>query len=345
MKEALLYEKLPESKVHCYLCHHHCQINEGQRGVCRVRENRGGTLYTLVYGQLISRNVDPIEKKPMFHFAPGTRSFSIATVGCNFRCDFCQNYEISQMLKDQKRIIGEEVSAGEIVAMAKRRGCQTISYTYTEPTIFFEYALEIARLATKEGLKNIFVTNGYMTRETLNTIHPHLHGANVDLKSFRQEFYQKRCGAKLGGVLESLKVMKELGVWVEITTLIIPGLNDDEEELKDIAEFIFSLGKETPWHISRFHPMYRLLDRPATPISTLERAREIGLKTGLRYVYTGNVPGDVGEDTFCYQCGSLLVDRFGFQILKYEIKENKCYKCGAEIDGVDLGEDRSRLGL
>ncbi|MGQ9693863.1 MAG: AmmeMemoRadiSam system radical SAM enzyme [Thermodesulfobacteriota bacterium] len=345
MKEALLYEKLPESKVHCHLCHHRCQINEGQKGLCRVRENRGGTLYTLVYGQLISRNVDPIEKKPMFHFAPGTLSFSIATVGCNFRCDFCQNYEISQMPKDQKRIIGEEVSAGEIVAMAKRRGCQTISYTYTEPTIFFEYALEIARLATKEGLKNIFVTNGYMTRETLNTIHPHLHGANVDLKSFRQEFYQKRCGAKLAGVLESLKVMKELGVWVEITTLIIPGLNDDEEELKDIAEFIFSLGKETPWHISRFHPMYRLLDRPSTPISTLERAREIGLKAGLRYVYTGNVPGDVGEDTFCYQCGSLLVDRFGFQILKYQIKENKCYKCGAEIDGVDLGGDRSRLRL
>lgn len=336
MKEALLYEKLPESKVHCQLCHHRCQINEGQRGVCRVRENRGGTLYTLVYGQLISRNVDPIEKKPMFHFAPGTRSFSIATVGCNFRCDFCQNYEISQMPKDQKRIIGEEVSPEEIVAMAKRRGCQTISYTYTEPTIFFEYALAIARLATKEGLKNIFVTNGYMTRETLNTIHPHLHGANVDLKSFREEFYQKRCGAKLAGVLESLKGMKELGVWVEITTLIIPGLNDDEEELKDIAGFIFSLGKETPWHISRFHPMYRLLDRPSTPVSTLERAREIGLKTGLRYVYTGNVPGDVGEDTFCYQCGSLLIDRFGFQILKYQIKENKCYKCGAEIDGVDL---------
>lgn len=336
MKEALLYEKLPEGKVRCYLCHHRCQINEGQRGVCRVRENRGGTLYTLVYGQLISRNVDPIEKKPMFHFAPGSRSFSIATVGCNFRCDFCQNYEISQMPKDQKRIIGEEVAPEEIVAMAKRRGCQTISYTYTEPTIFFEYALEIAQLATKEGLKNIFVTNGYMTKETLKTIHPHLHGANVDLKSFREEFYQQRCGAKLAGVLESLQVMKDLGIWVEITTLLIPGLNDDQEELRDIAKFIFSLGCETPWHISRFHPMYRLLDRPPTPVGTLERAREIGLETGLRYVYTGNVPGDVGEDTFCYKCGTLLVDRFGFQVLKYQIKENKCFKCGAEIDGVDL---------
>ncbi|MGB9698452.1 MAG: AmmeMemoRadiSam system radical SAM enzyme [Thermodesulfobacteriota bacterium] len=336
MKEALLYEKLPEGRVRCHLCHHRCLINEGQRGVCRVRENREGTLYTLVYGQLISRNVDPIEKKPMFHFAPGTRSFSIATVGCNFRCDFCQNYEISQMPKDQKRIMGEEVAPEEIVALAKRRGCQTISYTYTEPTIFFEYALEIAQLATKEGLKNIFVTNGYMTSETLKTIHPHLHGANVDLKSFREEFYQQRCGAKLAGVLESLRVMKNLGIWVEITTLLIPGLNDDQDELRDIAKFIFSLGQETPWHISRFHPMYRLLDRPPTPVRSLERAREIGMEIGLRYVYTGNVPGDVGEDTFCYQCGSLLIDRFGFQILKYQIKENKCYKCGAKIDGVDL---------
>lgn len=336
MKEALLYEKLPEKRVRCHLCHHRCQIGEGQRGVCRVRENQGGILYTLVYRQLISRNVDPIEKKPMFHFAPGSRSFSIATVGCNFRCDFCQNYEISQMPKDQRRIIGEDVAPEEIVEMAQRRGCQTISYTYTEPTIFFEYALEIAQLATAKGLKNIFVTNGYMTSETLKTIHPHLHGANVDLKSFREEFYQQRCGAKLAGVLESLRLMKDLGIWVEITTLLIPGLNDDQGELKDIAKFILSLGCETPWHISRFHPMYRLLDRPPTPPRILERAREIGLETGLRYVYTGNVPGDIGEDTFCYQCGTLLVDRFGFQILKYQIKENKCYKCGAKIDGVDL---------
>lgn len=336
MKEALLYQKLPEGKVRCLLCHHNCLIGVDQRGICRVRENREGTLYTLVYGQLISRNIDPIEKKPMFHFAPGSRSFSIATVGCNFRCDFCQNYEISQMPKDQKRILGEEVSPEEIVNMAKRRGCRTIAYTYTEPTIYFEYAFEIGKLATQEGLKNIFVTNGYMTAAALEAIYPHLHGANVDLKSFREDFYQKLCGAKLAGVLESLKVMKRLGVWVEITTLLIPGLNDDQEELKDIAKFILSLGKETPWHISRFHPMYRLLDRPPTPVRTLERAREIGLAAGLRYVYTGNVPGDLGEDTFCYQCGSLLVDRFGFQILKYQIKENKCYNCGAKVDGVDL---------
>jgi len=336
MKEAMLYEKLSDQKVHCHLCHHRCQIGEGKRGICGVRQNQEGVLYTLVYRQLISRNVDPIEKKPMFHFAPGSRSFSIATVGCNFRCDFCQNYEISQMPRDQNRIPGEDVGPEEIVALAKRTGCKTIAYTYTEPTIYFEYAYDIARRASPEGLKNIFVTNGYMTEETLRAIHPHLHGANVDLKAFTEEFYQKRCGAKLAGVLRSLRVMKELGVWVEITTLIIPGLNDGEEELGNIAQFIASLGKETPWHISRFHPMYKMLDRSPTSVRILDRARKIGLQSGLRYVYTGNVPGDEGEDTYCYHCGKLLLDRLGFQILKNQVKEGKCYNCGSPIDGVDL---------
>ena len=336
MKEALLYEKLADQKVHCYLCNHHCQIGDGKKGGCAVRENRGGTLYTLVYRRLISRNVDPIEKKPMFHFAPGSRSFSIAAVGCNFRCDFCQNYEISQMPRDEKRIVGEDVSPEEIVAMAKKTGCRTIAYTYTEPTVYFEYAYDIARLATEGGLKNIFVTNGYMTEEALRTIHPHLHGANVDLKAFTDAFYQKRCGGKLAGVLQSLRVMKELGVWVEITTLIIPGLNDSEEELKSLAQFIGSLGAETPWHISRFHPMYKMLDRSPTSVQILEKARKIGLDAGLRYVYTGNVPGDIGEDTFCYNCGKRLVDRLGFQVQENKIKGGKCGHCGSPIDGVDL---------
>jgi pyruvate formate lyase activating enzyme len=280
--------------------------------------------------------VDPIEKKPMFHFAPGSRSFSIATVGCNFRCDFCQNYEISQMPRNENQITGQDASPEEIVTMAKKTGCKTMAYTYTEPTIYFEYAFDIAQRASKEGLKNIFVTNGYMTEEALRTLHPYLHGANVDLKAFREEFYQKRCGAKLEGVLKSLKVMRELGVWVEITTLIIPGLNDSEEELRDLAQFIVSLGKEVPWHISRFHPMYKMLDRSPTSVKILDRARKIGLDAGLRYVYTGNVPGDPGEDTFCHHCGQLLVDRLGFQILKYQIQEKKCVKCGTEMDGVDL---------
>ncbi len=336
MKEALLYRKMPEGKVHCHLCNHLCRIGDGQRGLCGVRENRGGILYTLVYRRLISRNVDPIEKKPMFHFAPGSKSFSIATAGCNFRCDFCQNYEISQMPREEKRIVGEEIGPEEIVALAKKTGCRTIAYTYTEPTIYFEYAYDIARRATREGLKNIFVTNGYMTEEALRAIHPHLHGANVDLKSFREEFYQKRCGARLEGVLHSLRVMKTLGVWVEITTLVIPGLNETEEELRDIALFIRSLGEETPWHISRFHPRYKMLDRSPTSVRLLQKARGIGFEAGLRYVYTGNVPGDEGEHTFCYHCRERLVDRLGFQILDNRIRGNKCYNCGSPVDGVDL---------
>ncbi len=336
MKEAMLYEKTSDGRVRCYLCNHGCRIGEGQRGICGVRENQGGTLYTLVYRRLISRNVDPVEKKPMFHFAPGSQSFSIATVGCNFHCDFCQNYEISQMPRDQNFISGEDASPEQVVAWAKKARCQTIAYTYTEPTIYFEYAFEIAREAAEAGLKNIFVTNGYMTEEALRTIHPHLHGANVDLKAFREEFYRKRCGAKLEGVLNSLRVMKDLGIWVEITTLIIPGLNDSETELTELARFIVSLGAEVPWHISRFHPTYKMLDRSPTSVKILEEARKIGLDAGLRYVYTGNVPGDAGEDTYCYNCGELLVDRFGFQIVKYQIKDKKCSRCGSPIDGVDL---------
>jgi pyruvate formate lyase activating enzyme len=336
MKEAMLCQKLGDQNVQCHLCNHRCRIAEGRRGICGVRENQGGTLFSLVYRRLISRNVDPIEKKPLFHFAPGSKSFSIAAVGCNFHCDFCQNYEISQMPRDQGRILGEDVSPETIVTQAKKAGCRTIAYTYTEPTIYFEYAYDIARAATREGLKNIFVTNGYMTEEALRTLHPHLHGANVDLKAFQEEFYQKRCGAKLEGVLRSLRVMKDLGVWVEITTLLIPGLNDGEEELGNLAQFIVSLGRETPWHISRFHPMYKMLDLSPTSVAILDRARQVGLKAGLRYVYTGNVPGDPGEDTFCYHCGKLLVDRFGFHIHAYKVKGQRCDSCGSPIDGIDL---------
>ncbi len=336
MKEAMLYRKLSDQKVHCHLCRHLCRIGEGQRGICGVRENRDGTLYTLVYRRLIARNVDPIEKKPMFHFAPGSSSFSIAAMGCNFRCDFCQNFEISQVNRGQDPIPGEDVAPEEIVRMAKKTGCRTIAYTYTEPTIFFEYACDIARLASAEGLKNIFVTNGFMTDEALREIHPHLHGANVDLKAFGKEFYRDRCGAKLEGVLSSLQTMKDLGIWIEITTLIIPGLNDDEEELRQIASFIGTLGKETPWHISRFHPMYKLQDRAVTSLGILERARDIGLNAGLRYVYTGNVPGNAGENTYCPQCGNLLVDRMGFRVVNYRIEAGKCFHCRTPIDGVDL---------
>ena len=337
MMEARLYEKKKEQQVHCLLCSHHCLIKEGERGLCGVRENREGRLYSLVYARPIATHVDPIEKKPLFHFLPGSRSFSLATAGCNFRCLFCQNADISQLPQDQGKIPGEEVPPEEIVAAARQAGCQSIAYTYTEPTIFFEYAQDIALLAEAQGLKNVFVTNGYMSTEALQSIHPLLHGANVDLKAFREAFYQKQCGAKLAPVLKTLKTMKEMGVWLEITTLLIPTLNDSKEELRELATFILQeLGPETPWHISRFHPTFRLTDLPVTPVKTLQQAWEIGREVGLHYVYTGNVPGDQGEKTYCHHCGRLLLDRFGFTILKNELDQGRCPQCHLPLAGVGL---------
>jgi pyruvate formate lyase activating enzyme len=336
MIEARLYEKEKDQKVRCRACNHHCLIKEGQRGTCWVRENRQGILYSLVYGKPIAAHVDPIEKKPLFHFLPGSSSFSLATAGCNFRCLFCQNADISQA-KDLKRISGEEVPPEKIITAALQAECRSIAYTYTEPTIFFEYAQDIASLAAGQGLKNVFVTNGYMTRDVLESLHPHLHAANVDLKAFRDHFYKTQCGARLAPVLETLKTMKKLGVWVEVTTLIIPTLNDSKEELSELARFIADdLGPETPWHISRFHPTYELTHLPSTPVKTLRQAWEAGKEAGLRYVYTGNVPGDAGEKTTCHHCGQLLIDRFGFSILKNLLQRGECPRCQTKMDGFGL---------
>ncbi len=336
MREAGFYRPLEGKKVECFLCSHRCKIGDGKQGICGVRENRGGKLYTLVYGRIISRNVDPIEKKPLFHFYPGSYSYSIATVGCNFRCLHCQNYEISQMPKDRKRILGEDVTPEEVVEDALRTGCDSISYTYTEPTIFMEFAHDTARMATEKGIKNVFVTNGYMTREALESIRPYLHAANVDLKSFRDEFYRRICGARLQPVLESIQHMKALGIWVEVTTLIIPTENDSEEELRDIARWIYNLDPSIPWHVSAFYPAYKMTHLPRTPVSIIERAREIGLEEGLRYVYTGNVPGDPGESTYCYNCREILIERYGFFVRRNLIEGGKCPYCRADIHGVGL---------
>lgn len=334
--EALLYKTLPGRQVRCVLCSHRCVIAEGQRGICRVRENRGGTLESLVYGRLIARHVDPIEKKPLYHFLPGSLSFSIATVGCNFRCRFCQNADIAQLPADRGGAIrGERVSPEAVVAAAARAECRSIAYTYTEPTVFFEFALDVARLAHAQGIRNVFVTNGYMTREALDVIGPVLDAANVDLKAFTPGYYKDQCGARLEPVKETLRAMKARGVYVEVTTLIVPGLNDDPNELKALAAFLVrDLGPETPWHISRFHPTYRLTDRPPTPVRTLQRAREIGIAAGLQFVYTGNVPGDEGENTFCPACGERLIERRGFRVGKVRLKDGRCAKCGAAIAGV-----------
>jgi len=336
--EAYLYDALPEDAVKCNLCHHRCRIAEGQRGICNVRENRSGKLYTLVFDKVIARHADPIEKKPLFHFYPGTAAYSVATVGCNFRCRFCQNADIAQMPSDQGgRILGDGATPREIVSSAERNGCRSIAYTYTEPTVYFELAFETAKLAHERGIKNVFVTNGYMSTEALEMIQPYLDAANVDLKAFSGDFYRSYCGARLDGVKKTLLQMRDKGIFIEVTTLLIPELNDRRSELASLAAFLRDgLGPDVPWHISRFHPTYRLLDRPATPLAALTEARQIGLDAGLRYVYTGNVPGEEGENTFCHNCGSLLIDRWGFTIRQNRITDGKCYRCRTPVGGLGM---------
>lgn len=334
VKEAYLYQKKEENKVRCLLCNHQCLIKHGERGLCHVRENRSGVLLSLVYGKIIAGHVDPIEKKPLFHFLPGSLSYSIATAGCNFRCAFCQNADISQMPVDSNRIAGRDSSPLEILKEAMDSHASSISYTYTEPTIYFETALDTARLATQKGLKNVFVTNGYMTKRCLQEIDPHLHAANVDLKAFSDRFYRDLCGAKLNPVLRTMETMKEMGIWLEVTTLLIPGLNDSEEELKGLARFLAELDSVIPWHISRFHPTYRLNHVPSTPVESVRRARDIGFEAGLEYVYTGNVPGEKGENTFCSSCRESVIERIGFRVVGNRLKNGKCPSCGADIPGV-----------
>jgi len=309
-------------------------IKDKARGICNVRENRGGTLFSLVYAKVIARHVDPIEKKPLFHFLPGSRSYSVATAGCNFRCLFCQNADISQMPADLKQIWGEDTLPETIVQDALNTRSAAIAYTYTEPTIFFEFALDTARLAVKKGLRDVFVSNGYMTEECLKEIHPDLHGANVDLKAFTDRYYKELCGAKLAPVLRTLETMVKLGIWLEVTTLLVPGQNDSEGELADLANFLVRLDPGIPWHISRFHPTYKLTNIRATSPYSIRRARDIGYEAGLKYVYTGNLPGDSGEKTFCHQCGETLIDRYGFSVRKDIIKDGRCPKCSADIPGV-----------
>ncbi|MGB6010738.1 MAG: AmmeMemoRadiSam system radical SAM enzyme [Desulfobacterales bacterium] len=334
--EAYLYESLKDTKVRCNLCNHRCVIKDGLRGICGVRENGGGTLETRVYGRVIARHIDPIEKKPLYHFLPGSLSYSIATVGCNFKCRFCQNADIAQMPSDRKGMIVGDVSApADVVHEALKGNCKTIAYTYTEPTVYFEFAYDTAKLAHEKGIQNVFVTNGYMSGEALEMISPYLDAANVDLKAFTEDFYKTYCQARLAPVKETLKRMKSLGIFVEVTTLLIPGLNDDRKELEALAAFLSdSLGVDTPWHISRFHPTYQLTDRPPTPVKTLDMARNIGITAGLKYVYTGNVPGDRGEKTFCSQCGEILIDRWGFHVQKNTITNGMCPQCGAAVAGV-----------
>lgn len=278
--------------MHCNLCAHRCRIQPGHHGICGIRTNIDGTLYSTTYGDPIALHIDPIEKKPLYHFLPGTLTYSIATIGCNFTCEFCQNWQISQRTQDVSAsdLTGPPaVPPEEIVRRAIDGRCPSISFTYTEPTIFFEYAMDIARIAHDNRLKNIFVTNGYMTEEAIDAAAPWLDAANIDLKSFREEFYRKRCGGHVQPVKDSIRNMVARGIWVEVTTLLIPGENDSENELKSIAAFLRTVSADLPWHITRFHPDYRFLAAAETPYDTLQRAKQIGLDAGLRNVYIGNV--------------------------------------------------------
>lgn len=340
MKEASLYISNDDKTVDCFLCRHRCHISDGKRGICSVRENRGGKLHSLFYGKPVALAVDPIEKKPLFHFYPGSDSFSVATVGCNFQCPFCQNWDISQYgrdrMADSKGQMADSrfVSPIDIVENAQEACCKTIACTYSEPTIFYEYSRDIALEAEKFGIKNVYVTNGYMTREMLDDFHPHLHAANIDLKSFNPVTYRKLMNGNLDHVLDSIRYMKQKGIWIEVTTLIVTGMNDSAEELKGIADFIADVGVDIPWHISRFHPAYKETNREPTPLEALKTAYNLGKKAGLRYVYIGNIHTEWGENTFCYKCGEELIVRTGFSVTTNKLNINKCSRCGTVVDGV-----------
>lgn len=359
--EARFWQPLDGGKVLCTLCPHDCKIGPGGRGACAVRYNEGGKLYTLVYDKVVARHLDPIEKKPLFHFFPGSAAYSIGTVGCNLRCAFCQNWEIAQWPKEhlakggavrgapdahepicppladlERSIPGEHVTPEAIVAAALRAGARSIAYTYTEPTIFYELAYDTAVLARKEGLRNVFVSNGFIGEAAQRELAPVLDAVNVDLKAFRKETYRRVSRARLEPVLEAIARYRELGVWVEVTTLVMPGLNDSDEELHSIAKFVAAVGADVPWHVSQFYPAYRMLDTPATPVERLRRAVGIGRAAGLRYVYEGNVPGEKGENTYCHGCNALLVERYGFYVRRNAIRGGACPHCHARVAGVGM---------
>lgn len=337
-QEASLWHPLPGGDVRCELCYHRCRIAPGARGECCTRENRGGRLFTLTYGRLVSSNLDPIEKKPLFHFHPGSRSLSVATVGCTFRCSFCQNWSISQWPRGRpaSALPGEPTAPEDLAEAARRRGAASISYTYTEPTVFWEYVRDAAVAAHGVGVKNVIVTNGYMTPQALDFLGDALDAANVDLKGASSEALQRVTGGRPGPVRATIRRLRERGIWVEVTTLVVPGLNDGEGDLRRVAAFLASVDPDIPWHVSRFHPDYEMDDRPATDPEVLRRACRFGAEEGLRYVYTGNVWGDDRESTRCPGCGEVVLERRGFRLGRVALRGGRCASCDAPIAGVGL---------
>jgi pyruvate formate lyase activating enzyme len=333
LKEALYWKDAGQGRVQCFLCPRQCLIGPNQRGFCRARKNIKGKLYCLTYGQPVAIHVDPIEKKPFFHVYPGTKSFSIATAGCNLRCKFCQNWEISQL--DPESVKVKFVPPQEIIQQAKASGCRTIAFTYTEPTIFYEYMLDIAQLAKSEGIACIMHSSGFVNEAPLRRLAKYLTAADIDLKGFSQEYYASFCEGTLESVLKTLKILKEERVWLEITNLILPGANDAPSDINNLCVWVRdNLGPDTPVHFSRFFPMYKLLDLSPTPIKTLTAAGEIAKKSGLYYVYIGNVPQNTGEDTICPVCGKVLIKRIGYSVLENNIAGGKCKFCAVKISGV-----------
>lgn len=333
LHEAMYYEKLDDDTVKCGLCPHGCVLKNGSRGFCRVREPNGGKLFALSYGLVCAAHVDPIEKKPIYHMMPGSKSFSIATAGCNLRCKFCQNWQISQSPPEDTS--NEYMSATKIIGLAKDNGCRSVAYTYSEPTVFYEYMLDSSKLAKSRNLKNIYVTAGYIQPEPLVELCKFMDAANVDLKGYDDNYLKNMSAQRLKPLLEAIKIMHDEGVWIEITNLIVPTMNDDMGMIKDMCVWIReNAGKDTPLHFSRFWPMYKLTNLPPTPLETLILARETALNEGLNYVYIGNAEARDANNTFCPKCGRAVIERAGYFIKKYNIKSSKCAFCGYPISGI-----------
>lgn len=334
MHEALQYRKSEDEAVQCSLCSHRCRINEGRFGICGVRKNVEGTLYAMTYGKISAEAVDPIEKKPLFHFLPGSLSYSLGSVGCNFHCKHCQNWHISSKTYEEGTL--RTLSPEEGVRRALVQGCASISWTYNEPTIWHEYALDMGTLARQRGLGTVYVTNGYITEEALRELAPMLNAFRVDIKAFSDSFYREVAGARLQPVLDATMVARELGMHIETVTLVIPGLNDSMEEMDALIRWVYEhLGPDTPMHFTRFHPDYKMLDRGATPVKTLERIYEHARSVGMRFPYLGNVFGHDYENTFCPACGALLIERSGYGIQFGHLKDGRCTVCGEAIPYVD----------
>jgi len=336
-----LFKKLPNNQIQCLACNNYCVIPNGKTGICGVRQNNNGELKLLVNNKAAAINLDPIEKKPLFHFYPGSVAFSLGTLGCNFGCEFCQNWDISQApkIQDTKYQIqdtnywGEDWPPEKIVNYCQENNIPIIAYTYNEPTVWTEYALATMKLAKKAKIKNVWVSNGYFSDQTLKLITPYLDAINIDLKSFREDFYQNIVHAHLEPVKENIIKVWQLGIWEEVTTLIIPELNDSEKELKEIARFLVKISSDLPWHISAFYPAYKMLKTPPTPQKTLIKAYNIGKKAGLKYVYTGNIPDNNYESTYCPKCGAKLIERWGIGINKNMLYHGKCPNCNTKIEG------------